>query len=102
MKGGSKFYGKKYHTIEDSVLAFLFRDIFIVGLPQSPYIIYVFKPFILLALAYLIYAGYLESNTKNLSIFLLVISSLAILHARRLQKKFDKQEQQIMDRKRKK
>jgi hypothetical protein len=93
MKRSTKFFGKKYYTIEDSIFSFLFRDIFIIGFPRSPYFIYVMKPLLLLVLAYMIYAGYLESNTKNLSVFLLIISSIAIMHARRLQKKFDKQEE---------
>ena len=48
MKRSTKFFGKKYYTIEDSIFSFLFRDIFIIGFPRSPYFIYVMKPLLLL------------------------------------------------------
>jgi hypothetical protein len=90
-------FGKKRITIDESIWSFLFIPINIpiisrliyFRFPEIPNFFYSIRPFFYLCLAYVVGLMQIDNSVKYVLIPCLVISSLAILYARDLQKKYD-------------
>lgn len=99
MKGssGGLFFQSKPNSVDETILAFLFRPIIDREPKQFPYLLYKALPYLYIILACALALGYLDSYLKPISVICCLFSGLATIYARNLQKQVNKYEKKVAD-----